>query len=225
MVIDLTTYATDDDYRARLGDKGRDESTILDGQLLTTCRLMERSLGLAPGAFNSWAEALTFDGPGRNLDGKRTRLWLRDTAGRQFFLQSIEADGVGLDTEQDGTFDGETLDPTTADKWVVPGTPNEALIGESFRYIDILQDRTDRTRSEWLRFPQSIQVTATWGHATIPPVIVDLVVHRCQELREGLKGGSIGELPGFDSGAAMSPQSAWMWREVEERFGRKAWAF
>jgi len=229
MALDLTTFVSDDDYRARVGSNDSGQDSLLEGQIVGTIRVLERSLGLAPGMFKSGTETLTFDGPRRELaDGSVvgcSRLWLRDSSGMGYLLQSVTASGVKLDTEQDGTFDGETYDPATADTWLAPGPANAATGGEPYRYLDILTHRTDRDRGAWPTLPRSIRVTGTWGWATTPELVADLVVHRTHEIREGLKGGAAGELPSFDGGIPMRPQTAWMWREVEARYGRHQWSF
>lgn len=219
MALSLATYADEDVYRLRLGEQSIGDDPVLSAQLLGSCRLLEKSLGLAPGAFNSGTETLTFDGSGDS------RLWLRDADGMGYFIQSVSANGIKLDTEQDGTFDGETYDPATADTWIALGPANASLLSEPYHYIDIIDHRTDRSRDVWPSLPRSVKVTATWGWAAVPALIMDLVVHRTHEIREGLKGGAYGELPSFDAAIPMRPNTAWMWHEVEQRYGRHVWNF
>lgn len=222
MALDLTTYVSAADYRTRVGDASTGADTLLDADLLATCRLLEKSLGVVPGAFNSSAsETFTFDG----VNPAASRIWLRDAAGMGFYLESIAADGVKLDTEQDGTFDGESYDPATADTWITLGPVNAAAFGEPGRYVDILQHRTDRARDCWPTFPQSIKITGSYGWPAVPEAIAAVVAHRCNELREGLKAGAIDELAGFDAGIPMQKNTFWLWREIEQQYGRQVWTF
>jgi hypothetical protein len=205
----LDAYATIDEYTARTGDKTTSPNATLTAQLLGTSRLLERDLELMPGAFNSAASQVIYvDGHGG------TRLWLRDTRGLGFFVQSIDANGIGIDSENDGTYDGYALD--LADAWVVGNGTNDP-----HTRLDLLPWVTAATVSAWPDRPRAVKLTCTTGYAAVPPMIVDLVCHRTYELRESMKDGGAGVLPGFDGGTPMRPQTAWLWKNAEAMYGRR----
>lgn len=204
-------YATSADYRARTGDQTAGDDPTLIAQLTSVQRELERALGLHLGAFNSHEDEYTFPGDGTDL------LRLRDSSGAGYFLQSVQTDGITLDTNNDGSFDGYALD--FADAWVQPLPENAAAFSEPYTEIRLLA-LSGADPVCWPNRGGSIKIDGTWGWATVPDIIVDLVCHRTHELRTALKEGGVGTIPAFDTEATMRPSTAWLWREIEHLYGR-----
>lgn len=210
----LDGYADAARYRAAVGDKASGTDATLNAQLVSVSRLLEKSLRVMPGGFNSHTATYTFD----TIAGPVLRL--RDRAGYGAFLQSVVADGIGVDWERDGTYDGYELD--FDDAWV-RGLPENAVAGsEPFTAIELLRHISGASPATWLQQSAGVQINGTWGWPTaVPGLIADLVVHRTRELRDSLKAGSTGELADFEGGAPMQRNTTWMFKEAERLYGRR----
>lgn len=210
----LSAYATAAQYRAAVGDKASATDATLDAQLLTISRLLEKAMSLAPGAFNSASsQTLIFDGKGG------TQLRFRDDAGLQYFVQSVASDGIGIDTEDDGTYDGYALDLN--DAWVAGFPANAAAMSEPYRGIELLSYLGTCNPTSWPYRKRAVRISCTTGWASVPQVIQDLVIHRAQEWREALKSGQTRDLPSFDGGIPMSATTSWEFREAERLYGAR----
>lgn len=213
----LDPYVTAEEYRAAKGDFKTAVDAILDAQLDGMSRLLDRKLRLIPGAFNSASsEVRTVDSYGGHV------LWLRDRDGRGFFLQTGTYT-IGIDTENDGTYDGYTFDQSTA--WLRP-LPDNASDGSEPAYaLEFLTGRTGATLTEWPDLVSGVQVSGTLGWATVPQLIKELVIHRVTELRDAHKAGSTGELGTFDGGIPMQPNTKWLFKEAETLYTRRVPVF
>jgi hypothetical protein len=208
----LSAYATDTEYRARTGDATTSTNATLNEHLLSVSRMFELSIRVMPGAFNTHTGTYTFDATGGTV------LNLRDRAGRQYFLASITADSLGIDTELDATYDGYELD--LSDAWVRGLPENAAAFSEPFRRLELLTSMSGANPGVWPIQKAAVQITGTWGWAAVPEMVVDAVCHRTQELREALKEGGTGSLPAFAAGdVQMRPTTAWLWKEAERMYG------
>jgi hypothetical protein len=209
----LSAYATATEYRARTGDATTGTNATLDAQLLGISRLLEKALRVAPGAFNEvTASARIFPAYGGS------RLWLRDSSGFGYFLQDIDDDGLGIDSERDNTFDGYVLD--FDDVWLKGMPENAAAHSEPYTSLELVLVGS-YTISQWPTQEASVRITGKWGWATVPDLVVELVCHRTHELREALKEGGTGSLPAFAAGdVPMRPSTAWLWKEAEALYGR-----
>lgn len=206
----LDAAATTAQYLADAGQKATADAA-LPSQLTGMTRLLEKSLQVQPGAFNQHSATYTFSGNGTD------RLWLRDDAGLRYYLRTITADSLKIDTDRDGTFN-YLFD--SADAWVRLSPDNAALQGEPYRWIDL----RSITHAPIVRFPageRNIEIAGTWGWATIPDIITQLVIHRTNELRQALAGGAAETLPGFDGGVPMAPKTFWLWKEAERLYGAR----
>jgi len=194
-------------------DKGAGTDATLDAELLGVSRLLEKSLQVAPGAFNSVAtSARVFDGFGEPI------LYLRDRADRAYFLQSIDTDGLKIDEDLDGSYDDYTWD--FADAWV-RGLPENAAAGsEPFTAIEI-RPVTTAPRTTFPNLPGCIQITGTWGWAAVPELIKQLVCHRTNALRGAQLAGATPTMPGIDSGIPLGPRTGWLFKEAERLYGRR----
>lgn len=210
----LSGYATLAEYRAAKGDKATGTDTTTDAQLVGVSRLLEKTLNLPPGAFNSVAsQTLYLDGHGGDF------LPFRDDEGRQWFVQSINADGIGIDSENDGTYDGYTLDLN--DAWVAGWPANAAAGSEPYRGLKLLSYLSTADPSSWPRRERAVKLTCTTGWSAVPQLVKDLVIHRTEELKDALKAGSTGELASFDGGQPMRPNTTWMFKEAERLYGAR----
>lgn len=210
----LDAYATATQYRDATGDKSMGSDDTLDGQLESMSRLLERSLGVSPGAFNasSAGRILYFDAVGGR------KLWFRDGAGAYFF-SAITA--VGIDYDRDASYDGITA--TLSATWL-RGFPNASGSGEPYIGLELLPSivaaGSTATIGEWPVLPAYVKVTGTTGWSAVPRIITDLVIHRTHELREGLKTGALGTLAAFESPEQMQAQTFWLWKQAERMYGR-----
>lgn len=213
----LSAYATDAQYRARMGDQTTGTNATLNAQLLGVSRLLEFALSVMPGAFNTHAGTYVFTGFGGS------RLALRDGSDVQYFLTAITADSLKVDADGDGSYDDYLLD--LDDLWVDGFPENAAAISRPFTAID-LRPIDSATITSWPSIDRGVQITGTWGWAAVPDLITDLVCHRTSELRESLKDGGtdragLSMLPSFGDEVRMRPQTAWMWKEAERLYGRR----
>lgn len=210
----LDAYVSADQFRAATGDSATGTDSTLNAQLLGVSRLLERALGLPPGAFNSASDqTLYLDAYGGDL------LRFRDERGFQWFVQSVDADGIGIDSENDGTYDGHTLD--LGDAWVVGWPANAEAGGEPYRGLRLLTFLGTCNPSSWPSRKRAVRIQCTTGWAAVPQIITDLVIHRTQELREGLKAGASGDIPAFDAGVPLRPSTTWLFQEAERLYGHR----
>ena len=211
----LSAYATAAQFRLRVGSKAAASDADLDAQLLLCSRLVERSLQVMVGAFNSHTATYTFDARGGAL------LSLRDRAGRGYFLQAINADGLGIDSELDGTYDGYVLDLN--DAWL-RGLPESAVAGsEPYSMLELLGHLSSASPSRWLDQPANVRIAGTWGWAAVPGAILELTVSIVHDLRQAHLGGATLEVPALDGGGFPMRDDSWrLWREVKALYGRRA---
>lgn len=210
----LDSYASLAQYRAAIGDKASGVDATITAELLTMSRQLERALWLAPGYFNASAasQARVFDGSGRSV------LRLRDRDGMAYCLTTLDADGLKVDSDLDGSYDDYTLD--FADAWVRGLPENAAAHSEPFTSIE-LRRLTTATMTVFPRLAGCVQVTGTWGWLAVPQIIQDLVIHRTHDLRQGLSAGATGAVAAFDSPEALQPRTLWLFREAERLHGRQ----
>ncbi|MGE3856994.1 MAG: hypothetical protein AB7G21_08575 [Dehalococcoidia bacterium] len=209
----LDSYATAAEYLTGTGNKATADALMLT-QLTGMSRLLEKSLQVMAGAWNTHTGTYVFTAPGGG-----SRLRLRDEDGRQYFLQAIATDGLGVDSDRDGLYDDYTLD--FADAWVRGLPANAAAHSEPYRSIE-LRALDGATITSFPSSPGAIEIEGTWGWATVPDSIKRLVIHRTHELRQAMPTGAAEQLPSFDAGdAPMAPNVFWLWKEAERRYGRR----
>jgi hypothetical protein len=211
----LDAYATATNYRAQTGDKASGADAVLDAQLLTVSRLLERSLSVQPGAFNTHSATYTFDGRGgRVLD-------LRDRSGRTHFVTAITANSLGIDSELDGTYDGYLWD--LSDAWVRGLPENAVAASEPFTRIEILPHIATAELTVWPTRPAAVRITGTWGWGAVPGAIMQLTVSLAHDLRQAQLSGALMESPPTleSGGFPMQDQSWRLWRDIRHRYGMR----
>lgn len=210
----LSAYATDAEYRNGVAGQATGTDAALNAQLIASSRLLERELGLSPGAFNEvTAQTYHFDGSGR------ARQSLRDRAGMAYFLQTIEADGLGIDVNYDGVAD-YTLDFN--DAWLRGLPENAALGSEPYTSLELIPLATSTLRV----FPAlvaNVSIKGTWGWHTVPDIIKELTIHLTHDLRLSLLAGTSARTADFGGMPvhALSPDTYWLWREAQARYSRR----
>jgi hypothetical protein len=208
----LDAYATDTQYRARTGDKSIGTDANLNQELLAASRLLERALGVAAGAFNlSTSTQRTFDAHGGTV------LYLRDREGRQHFLNTVGADGIGVDADAGGAFNDYTLD--FADAWVRGLPENAALGSEPFTAIELLPI-TSATLMRWPDRVAATRITATWGWTAVPQPIVALAIHLVHDLRDAHLAGAVLDLPGIDRSLPLQDDTWRLWLDLRRLYSR-----
>lgn len=211
----LDPYVTVAEYRAAVGSAATGSDTELAASIAGTSRLIELELGIADGGFNSHSATYLFDGSGRNV------LRLRDRALRQYYLQSITADCLKIDSDLDGSFDDYTLD--TDDAWVRGLPENAAAQGKPWDALE-LRPLSTATLTVFPKLAGCVQIAGVWGWPQVPDPIRQLVIGLTLDLRRARFGGSGAGMSGIDV-HALSPETYWMWREAQRLYSRRIPAF
>ncbi len=124
-----------------------------EAQVTTACRALDRELGVAPGMFAPIASStFTF----RTIGG--TRLYLRDSSGAGYFLRSITADSLKLDTDGDGGYAAklpihryEDADAPDSEFWQIPNFGELIRIGHAFTKVSQKTLKHDLEESQKVR--------------------------------------------------------------------------
>lgn len=204
----LDAYITAEEYLRRVGSPGGIPVDILDAELLGCSRLLERSLQWAPGMGNSHTATYTF------AANSARKLRLRDSDERQYFLQGVEADGIGVDSEGDGTFDGYALD--LADTWVRAYPENAAALGEPYTSL-VIANLTGGSFAVW---PSGlVSIDGTWGWSAVPETIKALTAFLARDLRNGLLAEpDANSIPAIDEGMPMSQDTHRYWNLARQQY-------
>lgn len=209
-------YATITEYRAANADSATGSNQTVTDLLLGTSRLVERDLSLHEGAFNSYTGTHYFDGNGGAL------LTLEDTDGYSYFLQTVGANGIGVDTEFDGTYDGYALD--FADAWVIGQPENTAT--KPFTQIRLMP-WSAATITRWPTGPRVVKIVGTWGYAAVPDLITHLTIRLTRLLLDSHLSGGAEVIPGIDELMRMpeaSREVRGIWYSVKKAYGRTLFA-
>lgn len=205
-------YIDADGYRARTGQQGTG-SPLIDEVVLAASRLLDRELGVAPGHLGPvTSTTYRFDAHGG------TTLRLRDNAERQYFLRTVEANSLAIDSEGDGTFDGYLWD--LADAWLRGSPENAVTFGEAFTSIDLLSHLSAAPLATWPDARDCIRITGTWGFPVVPGIVQELVVDIAHNLRQRQLAGGI-SVPAADESL---PLSSAMWpvlRRARDEYSRR----
>lgn len=206
----LDAYATDEEYRSAVNST--DTSSSIGTALLGTSRLLERELYVPPGAWNQ--DGTVAEPAVRVFDAfGGTMLYLRDREGFQSSIISIATNGIGVDSERDGTFDGYTFDLT--DSWVRPlqNVPYHAIELLPYSGADI---------AAWPDGSATVQISGIFGWPQVPELIKQLVIRLTHELRIAQASGMGGQSQYIDNNHALSNETYWLWREAKGIYSRKA---
>lgn len=151
-------------YRIFAGESAGETDDRLDAICAMASRLYDKIHGIAPGMLAPLAGSTTFRFPA--IGG--SVLYLRDSRGLQYFLRSVTADKVEIDTNYDGTYE-YTFDFN--DSWVRGLPENAVTFGEAFTSIE-LTNRTTATLTTWPSVRDGVQITSTgWGYPAVPPAV------------------------------------------------------
>lgn len=188
----------------------------IDAMLVGVTRLLERDLSLSEGAFNSYTATHYFNATGGSL------LTLEDTDGYSYFLQDTNANGVGIDTEEDGTYDGYTLD---LDDAFLIGMPENSST-KPFTQLRLM-DWPTATITTWPIQARSVKIAGTWGHASVPDIITQLTIRLTRLLLDSHKGGGAQIIPGIEDMIKLpdAPKEVrGIWYSVKQQYGRRLFA-
>lgn len=175
MAIDLTAYASTAEYRERNGRVSTDSDTMLTALLTSVSRVVDRRLGVSPGMFKAQT-TLTYTVKARG----GTLLRLRDERGEQLFLRTVDTNGIDIDTDRDGTFDGYQLD--LADAWVRGYPVNASTMSAPFTALELLPGAANADPLSWADGVE-VRITGTaWGWATTPGAVKERVIGITREL-------------------------------------------
>ena len=209
----LSAYATVDEYKSRNGKISSAQDSELDGLLTTVSRMLERRTGMMPGAFNSHTPATyVFDGRGGRI------LRLRDRAGRQYFLQTITADSLKLDTDLDGSYDDYLWD--LSDAWVRGLPENAAALSEPYTALELRPVSTAPLTS-WPNYPGSIQIVGTFGWAAVPGAVKERVIGITRELIETHRAGPTLTVQEVDQAIELNPGARSLMHMLEREYSHR----
>lgn len=184
MAYDLAAAATAAEYRARVGRVSSAEDAVVTAMLTTVTRVVERRAGVAPGMFNAQTDSLSFK---FNAHGG-TILILRDEQGLKYFLRGVTADGIDIDSEKDGTFDGYQLD--FDDAWVRGLPANASQFSQPYSEIELLPHVTNAAPIAWPDHHAAVRITSTtWGWAAVPGAVKERVIGITRELIDAQHAG------------------------------------
>lgn len=205
-------YVTPEYFQARSssGVESRNGGRLLE-DLLAASRLFDRQVGVHDGGFNSHTATYTFDGIGG------ATLWLRGLDGRAFFLQSVEAAGIGVDTERDGTFDGYTWD--LSDGWLRGLPENASALSVPMTAVELMAGSSSPIRC----WPDGVRVSieGTWGWPAVPDMVKQVVVSMTRELRDHLGAGAFGGQERFGEEMPLSSQTWRLIASAKAEYGRR----
>lgn len=210
-------YATIVQYRAANRDAQTAADTTITTILLGTSRLLDRDLAIAEGGFNAYTATHYFGGNGGQL------LTLEDTDGFTYFLRTIDANSLAIDSELDGTYDGYLLDLTT-DTYII-GQPENSLT-KPFTQLRLLP-WTAAAITTWPTTPRSVKITGAWGYATVPDLITQLTIRLTRLLVDSHLSGGAEVIPGIDELMRMpeaSREVRGVWYSVKKAYGRVLFA-
>jgi hypothetical protein len=207
----LSAYITAEEYIRRTAGQGGIPTDILEAELLGCSRLLERSLQWAPGMGNTHTATYTFTA------NAAKKLRLRDSDERQYFLQSVVSNGIGVDSDGDGTFDGYALD--LADTWVRAYPENAAALGEPYTSL-VIAPLTGGSFNVW---PAGlVRINGTWGWATVPEIIKALTAFLTRDLRNGLLAEpSADSIPAIEEGMPLSNDTRYFWNLARSQYRRR----
>ena len=204
-----------DEYRvrAKFTSTNADEVTAAEEDLAACTRLLEHELGVAQGQLTFSTGTRVFDGSGHSV------LYLRDRAGRAYFLQSIDADSLKIDDDLDGSFDDYTLD--TDDNWV-RGLPENAVAdGAPFTAVE-LRPTTAATITAFPALPGCVEITGTWGlTSTLQQVAKAIVISMTRDLRDHFAAGSANQYQAIDETMPLTDQTWRLIRSMKQSISRK----
>lgn len=209
-------YATLAQYRAANADPQTAADATISAMLTGCSRLVERDLSLQEGAFNSYTGTHYFDGNGGAL------LTLEDSEGHTYFLQTVGANGIGVDSELDGSYDGFALD--FSDAWVIGQPENTA--SKPFTQIRLMPWPT-ATIITWPTSPRAVKIVGTFGHAAVPDLVTQLTIRLTRLLRDSHISGGAEVIPGIDELMRMpeaSREVRGIWYSVKKAYGRTLFA-
>jgi len=185
-----TAYATAAEFRARVSKQDTGDDTDLGEALLAASRMIEDDLGRV---FNASAanKARWFDGGGAAV------LRVDD-------LQSIDAEGIAVDTTGDGTLD-TTFDLTT-ETWVISEPYNASELGQPITALRLLplsgaSASVGEVLTAWPQGKHNIKITGTWGWAAVPDAIREYCCLLARDLRDSLEGGPGAQLVDLGEGS------------------------
>lgn len=211
----LDAYATAAEYRARTDKTGTgDDDDILE-QLKSTARLLERSLGVAPGSFNSTGTSVVrYFTPVFSAE-----CLFIDEDERQNFLISVDTDGLAIDTGQNGAYD-TTIDPS-GEAWIVLIPRNASGLSLPYTGARVLGHVSGASFARFPEVPYALKVTGVWGHSAVPDIIRELNVKLTRDIRDSLEAGPAGSIGVLGQAQFLRSDTWRLWKEVQSRWAHR----
>lgn len=175
-----TAYVTATNYRDRNGRTSSDFDVQLGALAIAVSRIYDRRNGIAPAQYAPQS-AMTIDV--RSHGG--SLLQLRNDRGEQYFLRTATA--VGIDSENDRTFDGYSLVLGTQ-AWLQGYPLNATNEGEPFTALELYPGVASASPTVW---PDGVlvRITGDLGYAAVPGAVVQRCSNIMRELVEVGFGG------------------------------------
>lgn len=200
----------------RNSDFHTSDDASIKSMLIGVTRWVERDLSVMEGAFNPHSGTYYFGAAGAQL------LTLEDTDGLGYFLRAIDANGLGIDTEADGTFDGVRLDLN--DAWLI-GSPENAA-EKPYERLRLLP-YPSATATAWPDSPRSVKIAGDWGYAAVPDIITQLTIRLTRLMLDSHAGGGMAVIPGIEDAIKLpdAPREVrGIWWSVKQNYSRKFFA-
>ena len=202
MAID-DAYATAAQYRSAVGMLDTSDDAEVLEQLTAVSRVLEQEVGRI---FNQSAATRYFDGNGR------ARLYVDD-------LASVDADGLQVDENVDGTYETK-FDPAT-ETWSALGPYNASERVRPYRFVDLLPLSGNSTLTVWPRGVRNVAVVGTWGWPTaVPTAIREVVITLTRQLRELQRQGLTFATQGLETQLQMTPGAWPLIQNIKRQYGR-----
>ena len=197
-------YATVQEYKARIGEKGDSLDGIVGPLLPAASRLVERDLGRV---FNQTAAGTVRYFRGNGLP----KLWLPPGSD----LVSVATDGIGVDEDLDGTYSTQ-FDPA-GESWVVLGPYDAAERNEAYEFVELLPLTSNDTIEVFPKGRRNLRITGVFGWPSVPELIREFVIHLVHDMYDAHQTGALLRLQsgGVDQSLPLRDQAWRLWERIE----------
>jgi hypothetical protein len=207
-----TAYATAEEFRDFTTNS---TSTVKDVELgrlaVAASRELDHELGLPPAMLAPHSATYYFPASPHALHE------LRDERLRGYWLRAVDVEGIAVDSEHDGTFDGYTFDLT--ETWVRGWPRNATALGEPFKGLELFGGFTSAQLSTWASGP--FAVSGDWGWAAIPEGAVLATLCIMRDVRDRLAAGPAGSYQLLQSGVVVRDDTFRTVNALRRPYGRR----
>ena len=207
----LPVYATIEQYRIRQRDAADDAGEtgiddMITEQLFAMSRLIDKELGIIPGAFGPHDATYKFDVYG----GDYLELIADE---RVHWMRSIDAGGLQFNDGVDRAWD-------LSDAWLQALPLNAAAYGEPYSSIRIDASSFTAPAANW---PTNsvIKIAGSWGWGETPGTIRELTIGMTRDTRDAEVGGAAAAVQYLDDGTPLASETAKLWGRIKREYSTK----